>query len=78
MKKRKLKSKQEYLKKGADRPVPVPDLPLLRTQRGFKEYHMFFSVFPEWDKFGCIWAAPHWGICTMAQLFLYRITTKPK
>lgn len=34
---------------------------------------MFFSVFPEWGKFGSVWA-PH--ICTMAQLFLYQITAK--
>lgn len=60
MKGRKVKSKKQYFTQGADRTVPAWNLPLLRTQMGFKEYHMFFFGFPEWGKFGCVWA-PHTG-----------------
>lgn len=73
MKRRKLKSKREYFTKGADRTAPAWNLPLLRIQMAFKEHRIFSSVFPEWGKFGSIWA-PH--VCTMAQLFLYHITAK--
>lgn len=57
MKSRKLKSKEEYFTKGADRIVPAQKLPLLRTQMGFKECHTFCSSFPEWGKFAYVWAS---------------------
>lgn len=57
MKRRKLKSKEEYFTKGADRTAPAPKLSLSRTQKGFKECHTFCSSFPEWGKFGCVWAS---------------------